>query len=113
VREPHRWSDSVRTAEFKIVYIAPMKALAAEMTANFSKRLQYLGIVVRELVRPSLIALCLPNRIKWKRNTNSPCGAQTGDMQLTKKEVSETQARGDCALAAQTAAHTRTGRRSS
>jgi len=38
-------------ADFKIVYIAPMKALAAEMVANFSKRLQYLNIVVRELVR--------------------------------------------------------------
>lgn len=41
-----------------------MKALAAEMTANFGKRLQPLGIVVREL---------------------------TGDMQLTKKEIQETQ----------------------
>jgi activating signal cointegrator complex subunit 3 len=50
--------------EFKIIYIAPMKALAAEMTANFSKRFQPLGISVKEL---------------------------TGDMQLTKKEISETQ----------------------
>ena len=49
---------------FKIVYIAPMKALAAEMVGNFSKRLEPLGIVVKEL---------------------------TGDMQLTKKEVLETQ----------------------
>lgn len=49
---------------FKIVYIAPMKALAAEMVENFSKRLEPLGIVVKEL---------------------------TGDMQLTKKEVLETQ----------------------
>jgi activating signal cointegrator complex subunit 3 len=49
---------------FKIVYIAPMKALAAEMVTNFSKRLEPLGVVVREL---------------------------TGDMQLTKKEVLETQ----------------------
>lgn len=49
---------------FKIVYVAPMKALAAEMTANFSKRLAPLGIKVREL---------------------------TGDMQLTKSEMSETQ----------------------
>ena len=41
-----------------------MKALAAEMTANFANKLQPLGIVVREL---------------------------TGDMQLTKKEIQETQ----------------------
>lgn len=41
-----------------------MKALAAEMTANFGNKLQPLRIVVREL---------------------------TGDMQLTKKEIQETQ----------------------
>ena len=46
------------------MYVAPMKALAAEMTANFGNKLQPLGIVVREL---------------------------TGDMQLTKKEIQETQ----------------------
>ena len=34
---------------FKIVYVAPMKALAAEVVAKFSKRLAYLGVVVREL----------------------------------------------------------------
>lgn len=50
--------------EFKIVYIAPMKALASEMVENFSKRLDQLGIVVREL---------------------------TGDMQLTKQEILQTQ----------------------
>lgn len=33
--------------EFKIVYVAPMKALAAEMVENFSKRLEPLGINVR------------------------------------------------------------------
>jgi len=49
---------------FKIVYVAPMKALAAEVTANFSKRLAPLGLKVREL---------------------------TGDMQLTKRELAETQ----------------------
>lgn len=54
----------LRKDEFKIVYIAPMKALAAEMVENFSKRLEPLGIVVREL---------------------------TGDMQLTKQEILETQ----------------------
>ena len=54
----------LRKDEFKIVYIAPMKALAAEMVDNFSKRLAALGIVVREL---------------------------TGDMQLTKQEILQTQ----------------------
>lgn len=49
---------------FQIVYVAPMKALAAEMTANFSKRLSSLGIVVREF---------------------------TGDMSLTKIEILNTQ----------------------
>ena len=33
----------VQKANFKIVYVAPMKALAAEMTATFSKRLSSLG----------------------------------------------------------------------
>jgi activating signal cointegrator complex subunit 3 len=41
-----------------------MKALAAEMTANFSRRLKDLGIVVKEL---------------------------TGDMQLSKSEIAATQ----------------------
>ncbi|VDN26552.1 unnamed protein product [Dibothriocephalus latus] len=49
---------------FKIVYMAPMKALAAEMTATFSKRLSPLGIKVREC---------------------------TGDMQLSKQEIMDTQ----------------------
>lgn len=34
----HIDSGILKTNEFKIIYIAPMKALAAEMTANFSKR---------------------------------------------------------------------------
>ncbi|XP_060815776.1 activating signal cointegrator 1 complex subunit 3 [Bombus pascuorum] len=50
--------------QFKIIYVTPMKALAAEMTANFSKKLQCLGISVREL---------------------------TGDIQLTKSEIQQTQ----------------------
>src|SRR6266403_3156629 len=43
---------------------APMKALAAEVVRKFTKRLQWLAIRVREL---------------------------TGDMQLTKAEIAETQ----------------------
>jgi activating signal cointegrator complex subunit 3 len=50
--------------DFKIIYVAPMKALAQEVVAKFSERLATIGIVVREL---------------------------TGDMQLTKKEIAETQ----------------------
>lgn len=41
-----------------------MKALATEMVANFSKKLAPIGIVVKEV---------------------------TGDMQLTKREIAETQ----------------------
>ncbi|XP_056902456.1 activating signal cointegrator 1 complex subunit 3 isoform X2 [Takifugu flavidus] len=54
----------IKKDEFKIVYVAPMKALAAEMTNYFSKRLEPLGITVKEL---------------------------TGDMQLTKGEIQRTQ----------------------
>lgn len=49
---------------FKIVYVAPMKALVAEMVANFGSRLECYGITVAEL---------------------------TGDRQLTKQQISETQ----------------------
>lgn len=57
-------NDVVRLEKFKIVYICPMKALAAEMASNFSKKLMPLGVTVKEC---------------------------TGDMQLTRKEISETQ----------------------
>lgn len=60
----HLEAGVIKRNAFKIVYIAPMKALAAEMVENFSKRLKTLDIVVREL---------------------------TGDMQLTKTEMMETQ----------------------
>lgn len=49
---------------FKIVYVAPMKALAQEVQSTFQKRLAPLGIIVKEL---------------------------TGDMQLTRAEIKETQ----------------------
>ncbi|KAJ1976814.1 activating signal cointegrator 1 complex subunit 3, partial [Dimargaris xerosporica] len=49
---------------FKIVYVAPMKALAAEVVQKMGRRLRWLGISVREL---------------------------TGDMQLTKAEIQRTQ----------------------
>ncbi|EEB05874.1 ATP-dependent RNA helicase Slh1 [Schizosaccharomyces japonicus yFS275] len=55
---------NLRKDEFKIVYVAPMKALAAEVVDKMGKRLAWLGVKTREF---------------------------TGDMQLTKKELSETQ----------------------
>ena len=54
----------VNSDDFKIIYVAPMKALAAEITEKLGKRLAWLGINVREL---------------------------TGDMHLTKKEITQTQ----------------------
>ncbi|VDI49942.1 activating signal cointegrator complex subunit 3 [Mytilus galloprovincialis] len=54
----------IKKDEFKIIYVAPMKALAAEMVRNFGTRLEPLGISVREL---------------------------TGDMSLTKAEILKTQ----------------------
>lgn len=60
----HRNSDgSIDTSNFKVIYIAPMKALVAEITANFSKRLEPFGMKVHEL---------------------------TGDIQMTKQQISET-----------------------
>lgn len=50
--------------DYKIVYVAPMKALAAEVVAKFGAKLKPLGVSVREL---------------------------TGDMQLTKREIAKTQ----------------------
>jgi len=50
-------------ADFKIIYVAPMKALASEMVENFARRLSSLGLQVKEL---------------------------TGDMQLTKAEIERT-----------------------
>lgn len=35
--------------QFKIVYIAPLKALAAEIVGKFSSALAYLKVQVREL----------------------------------------------------------------
>lgn len=56
--------DKLQTSRFKMVYMAPMKALATEVVAKFSKRLKPFGVRVRE----------------W-----------TGDMQLTRSEIDETQ----------------------
>ncbi|RYP91232.1 hypothetical protein DL770_002624 [Monosporascus sp. CRB-9-2] len=55
---------AVAAEDFKIVYVAPMKALAAEITEKLRKRLAWLGIQCREY---------------------------TGDMHLTKFEIVQTQ----------------------
>eukprot|EP00118_Oscarella_pearsei_P012973 m.99165 g.99165 ORF g.99165 m.99165 type:complete len:2211 (+) comp37045_c0_seq2:40-6672(+) len=57
-------SNVIKKDEFKVIYVAPMKALAAEMVRTFGDRLAPLGIAVREL---------------------------TGDMQMTKAEIQRTQ----------------------
>lgn len=53
-------NGTIDTSKFKVVYIAPMKALVAEITGNLSHRLQSLGIKVKQL---------------------------TGDMHLTKAQI--------------------------
>ncbi|KAJ4300389.1 putative steryl acetyl hydrolase mug81 [Collariella sp. IMI 366227] len=63
--EDHVTTDFAMQAEdFKIVYVAPMKALAAEITEKLGKRLAWLGLRCREY---------------------------TGDMHLTKSEIVQTQ----------------------
>eukprot|EP00758_Cryptobia_borreli_P001188 Tbor_TRINITY_DN2017_c0_g1::TRINITY_DN2017_c0_g1_i1::g.12061::m.12061/K18663/ASCC3; activating signal cointegrator complex subunit 3 len=59
-----QFSNGKIDLDFKMIFIAPMKALAQEMVANFSKRLAPFMLNVREL---------------------------TGDMQLTKSEIASTQ----------------------
>ncbi|KNZ73815.1 Putative helicase mug81 [Termitomyces sp. J132] len=56
--------SSIQKDAFKIIYVAPMKALASEIVRKLSKRLSWLSIRVREL---------------------------TGDMQMTKAEIAQTQ----------------------
>lgn len=68
LHEMSKWRNE-KTGEFdlnafKIVYVAPMKALVAEQASNFRDRLAVYGIVVNEL---------------------------TGDSQLTKAQIAETQ----------------------
>lgn len=63
--ENHAATDfAVDVDDFKIVYVAPMKALAAEITEKLGRRLAWLGIRCREY---------------------------TGDMHLTKAEIVSTQ----------------------
>ena len=58
---PAMWN--MKDKQFKIIYIAPLKALASEIVDKFTSALSYLGIRVSEL---------------------------TGDMSMTKQEIQET-----------------------
>uniref|UniRef100_A0A914KRM4 Activating signal cointegrator 1 complex subunit 3 n=1 Tax=Meloidogyne incognita TaxID=6306 RepID=A0A914KRM4_MELIC len=64
IRDNRTKNGKINKNAFKVIYLAPMKALATEMTSNFSKRLGRLGLKTREL---------------------------TGDSQLSRKEIQETQ----------------------
>ncbi|XVF41090.1 hypothetical protein PTKIN_Ptkin01aG0252300 [Pterospermum kingtungense] len=55
---------SINHSNYKIVYVAPMKALVAEVVGNLSNRLQEYGVTVREL---------------------------SGDQTLTRQQIEETQ----------------------
>ncbi|CRK36823.1 hypothetical protein BN1708_020136, partial [Verticillium longisporum] len=48
IEDPSVTDFAVNSADFKIVYVAPMKALAAEITDKLGKRLAWLGIKCRE-----------------------------------------------------------------
>lgn len=64
--EKHRDAETgvIDKDNFKVVYIAPMKALVQEMVENFGKRLEPFGLSVQEL---------------------------TGDRQMNKQQIAETQ----------------------
>ncbi|KAF2019527.1 Sec63-domain-containing protein [Aaosphaeria arxii CBS 175.79] len=64
IENPDATDFTLLADDFKIIYVAPMKALAAEVTEKLGKRLAWLGVKAREL---------------------------TGDMHLTKAEILDTQ----------------------
>ena len=62
----HLRSDgTVDTSSFKIVYVAPMKALVAEMVGNFSQRLKKFGMQVGVLCQPQPKSGRLPCNAGW------------------------------------------------
>ncbi len=63
LREYWRENGEFSLSAFKIVYVAPMKALVSEVVGNFSGRLKTIGIKVWEL---------------------------TGDIKLSKHEIEDT-----------------------
>jgi len=60
----HMKDGEFENTKYKIVYVAPMKALVAELVGNLSKRLAYYNVTVKEL---------------------------SGDQNLTKQQIDETQ----------------------
>ena len=63
-KNANKYRGKFDLSAFKIIYIAPMKALVQEVVKNFSKRLAPYGVVVREL---------------------------SGDSSLSRRQISETQ----------------------
>lgn len=49
-------NGQIEKDKFKMIYIAPMKALVNEVVGNFSKRLEPLGLVVKELTGDSQLS---------------------------------------------------------
>ncbi|QLQ82044.1 hypothetical protein HG537_0G02980 [Torulaspora globosa] len=49
-------TNSLRSKQFKIVYLAPLKALVQEQVREFRRRLAYLGIKVEELTGDSTLS---------------------------------------------------------
>nr|XP_053631811.1 activating signal cointegrator 1 complex subunit 3-like [Cherax quadricarinatus] len=82
----HIENGVIQKDKFKVVYIAPMKALAAEMARSFGKRLEPLGLTVRELTgdmhltKPEIMAtnMIITTPEKWDVTTRKP-----GDTQLS------------------------------
>lgn len=64
VKDHVMYNEKIDKASVKAIYVAPMKALAQEVVAKFSERLKPLNMTVKEF---------------------------TGDMQLTKQEISDSQ----------------------
>lgn len=64
----HRRDGVLHKEEFKIVYVAPMKALAAEVTRTFGTRLEAIGIQV-----PALPSRCPSQASRGPRYAGNPC----------------------------------------
>ncbi|MCO5611954.1 hypothetical protein L7F22_066214 [Adiantum nelumboides] len=60
----HKEDGTINLSGFKVVYVAPMKVLVAEVVGNLSKRLESYGITIKELI---------------------------GDQSLSKQQIEETQ----------------------
>ncbi|GFE55676.1 DEAD-box helicase [Babesia ovis] len=78
----------------KVVYVAPMKALAAEVTSKFNKALDPLGLRVREVTGDTQIPVCdllsidvlitTPEKLDVITRNSNTTGTQSDDSFLTK-----------------------------